>query len=203
MYVAGVRKPRTDEQLAADERAMLIEQLQQDHIDLAAEAQAKLADAGEPEAQSAISALRAVTRGNITRLTQEQLDAVGMADTATAATGEVQDERISQVRAQQVEERKKHEANKGLSAKERARALMRNHWQRWAHDGDKNYSKACSSFRLNVGRDAVALVDGGVFDSHLDVAQFIMRMSPTRVEAQETDWTDDMERELKELRGEE
>jgi hypothetical protein len=208
--MARVRKPRSDEELAKEERELLLEQLQQDHIDLQAEEQEKLAEAGEPEARNAVSALRAVTRGNNLRLSEAQQEAVAVTDAASEATGTaVEDERVTEVRTQLLQKRikqerfERHEAVKELTDKERARALMRNHWQRWAKDGSDNYSKACSVFRLGVGKDAVALVDGGVFDSHLDVAQFIQRMAPVTKDGEQSDWTDDLERELRELRGEE
>lgn len=204
-----VRKPLTDEELAQEETELAVERELQDRIDLAAEAQQKLAAAGEPEAQSAVAALRAVARGNVVRLNLDQQEAISMAAGASVASGApVEDERVEQAKRKHAQKRvlqaqfEESEARKELDDRSRARLLMKNHWQRWAREGDSNYHKACSSFRLNVGRDAVALVDGGVFDSHLDVAQFIQRMTPAVREAEQTDWTDDLDKELRELRGE-
>lgn len=206
--MANVRRPRSDAELAADEREALIEQLQQDHVNLEAENQEKLAAAGEPEAREAVAALRSVSRGNIFRMTPEQQVAVGVADSATSAPSAVEDERTTDARAEALKKKiaqakfEEAEARKNMAIGERAKLLMKNHWQRWSREGENNYSKACSTFRLNVGRDAVTLVEGGVFDNHLDVAQFIQRMSPTKVEAKDEDWTDSLEEELRQLRGE-
>lgn len=206
--MANVRRPRSDAELASEEREALVEQLQQDQVNLEEENQEKLAVAGEPEARAAVTALRAVTRGNVLRMTAEQQEAVGLTDTATTATAPVEDERTTDARADALRKRiaqakfEEQEARKNLAINDRAKLLMKNHWQRWSREGESNYGRACSTFRLNVGRDAVTLVEGGVFDNHLDVAQFIQRMAPARTQAEETDWTDDLERELKELRGE-
>ena len=206
--MANVRRPRTNEELAADEREALIEQLHQDHVNLELENNEKLAAAGEPEAREAVAALRAVSRSNVIRMTPEQQEAVGMADTATGATRAVEDPSDTDARVAALRKKiaqakfEESEARKNMAANERAKLLMKNHWQRWSREGENNYSRACSTFRLNVGRDAVTLVEGGVFESHLDIAQFIQRMSPTKVETKETDWVDDLEQELRELRGE-
>jgi hypothetical protein len=203
--MAMVRKPRTDEQLAADEREMLVEQLRQDAVDVEIENQTKLAAAGEPEARAAVAALRAVSRTNNTRMTADQQEAVGVSDVTQDTP--VEDERATDARAKALRQKiaqakfEEEQARKAMSATDRAKALMKNHWQRWSREGSENYSKASNNLRLNVGRDAVALVDGGVFDSHLDVAQFIQRMTPTVQQQKESDWTEDLEEELKELRG--
>lgn len=207
--MANVRRPRTDQELANDEREALIEQLQQDQVNLEVENQEKLAQAGEPEAREAVAALRSVSRGNVFRMTPEQQEAVGMADAAAEATAtHVEDERDTQTRVtilrQKIAQQKaeQEQTRKEMHVNERARGLMKNHWQRWAREGEDNYSKACANFRLNVGRDAVVLVEGGVFQNHLDVAVFLSRMTPTKVEAKEADWVDDLEEELRQLRGE-
>lgn len=206
--MANVRRPRTDAELANDEREALIEQLQQDQVNLEVENQEKLASAGEPEAREAVAALRSVSRGNIFRMTPQQQEAVGMTDAATTVTSPIEDNRDTDARADALRKRiaqakfEESEARKHMAVGERAKQLMKNHWQRWAREGEENYGRACATFRLNVGRDAVILVEGGVFQNHLDVAVFLARMSPTKVETKDDDWTDSLEEELRQLRGE-
>lgn len=206
--MANVRRPRSDQELANDEREALIEQLAQDQINTDIENQEKLADAGEPEAREAVSALRAVSRGNVIRLNLDQQEAIGVSSAASESTTPVEDERDTDARMAALRKKialaklEEEQVRKNMAVNDRAKLLMKNHWQRWAREGETSYNKACSTLRLNVGRDAVTLVEGGVFDSHLDVAQFLQRMQPNRVEAKEEDWTDSLEQELRELRGE-
>lgn len=207
--MAKARRPRSDEELAKEEREMIIERARQDMIDLQKENNEKLAAAGEPEAQEAVAALQRVSRGgNVIRLKPETAEALGIADTAADAPGEtVEDEREVSARERAIKEGIEREAfrrskvKEQMGVEERGRSIMDLHMKRWAKDGEKNYGKASRSLQLNVGKDAVILWRAGVFDSMLSVAQFIQRFQLTEKENREDDWQDEQEKELRELRG--
>lgn len=207
--MAKARKPRTDEELAREEREMIIERARQDIIDTQRENAEKLAAAGEPEAREAVEALQRVSRtGNVIRLKPETAEAMGVVDTAAEAPGEtVEDEREVSARDRAIKEGIEREAFRRSKVKEqmgiedRGRSIMDLHMKRWAKDGEKNYGKASRSLQLNVGKDAVILWRAGVFDSMLSVAQFIQRFQLTEKENREDDWQDEQEKELRELRG--
>lgn len=207
--MAKARKPRTDEELAKEEREMIIERARLDMIELQKENDEKLAAAGEPEAQEAVAALQRVSRGgNVIRLKPETAEALGVADTAAEAPHDtVEDEREVSAREKAMREGIEREAFRRSKVKEqmgmedRGRSIMDLHMKRWAKEGEKNYGKASRSLQLNVGKDAVILWRAGVFDSMLSVAQFIQRFQLTEKENREDDWQDEHEKELRELRG--
>ena len=207
--MARARKPRTDEQLAQEEREMIIERARQEIIDQQKENDEKLAAAGEPEAREAVEALQRVTRsGNVIRLNSQTAEALGITATAAEAPGDtVEDEREVSARDRAMREGIEREAfrrskvKEQMGMEERGRSIMDLHMKRWAKEGERNFGKASRSLQLNVGKDAVILWRAGVFDSMLSIAQFIQRFHMSEKENREDDWADEQEKELRELRG--
>jgi len=211
--MAQVRRPPSDEELRKQEREMLAERLQMDLLDRNAEEQAKLAEAGEPEAmaarQDAVEALQRASRGNSSRLTPHLTEAMGMADAAIDLPHDtVEDPRSATIREQQQRERigreryEKNQIKQQMNLEDRGRSVLDLHWRRWAKEGTRNYSKACRQLQLDIGRDAVLLWTAGIFDSQLAIAKFIQSFQLTEKEQEGSDWQDKIDKELAELRGE-
>lgn len=221
--MAGRRPPLTDKQLRDAELEMRAQRLIADAQEGNPEVEQLLAAAGEPEAVAAIAAtegapealeaLRAVHRGNIARLRPGEADAIAAGGFAADNAGsEVRDpadeaaaiEAFQKSAAERARIRKVEDTRATIEKK--AARMMALHWKEWAKNGRKDHSKACLNMEFDVGQDAEVLVEGGVFDSHLAVVQFIQRMHAMTGAGRvgggaSDDWEEKRAKELDELRG--